>query len=1635
MLNIRRSNGTGVYKETFMRIKPVQDKVLSPAVARAIARKFSKAKAESVRLFLRQFYASSPKSEIVKATVADILNPVLLAWEFVQNRASSSPQIKFTEYSSGKDKKQDTGTCILILFDDMPFLVDSIRQGLNRAGAHIKQVNNSVIYAQRAGRKQARPGALQQIAAKKIDGFKAEALICINCAHLDRRQAKAMEKEIRDTLRHVASAVKDYSAMCEKALGIRQTLLANSDSLANAGLNLEESCEFIFWLVDNHFTFLGYEQYQINRIGKETVIELVPQSTLGISRLRTGIEARMKFSQLPAGTGELILKKQICNFAKSGTRSKIHRPGYYDYILLKEFDEQGNVVTEHRFLGLYTSTVYLRTALEIPLVRQKVKQVLNQSGFSPNGHNIKDLEQVINVFPRDELFQISREELFDTAMEITQIRETRTSRLFIRKDAYGKFFSCLVFVPRDIYNTELRVKLQKFLQANLNAKEVDFNTYFSESNLARIHFILRVPDIHEVSYQLAELESRMVEEIKPWDDRFHEALNAQFSEKQAIELYDLHRGCFSAAYKESYSGETAVVDTSYVKRVATSGQLAVTLSGEASDAGAEFSFKIFSFQNQLSLSDVVPVLENFGLNIISEKTFQLSVEEDRSVWLHDFSLYRKHVQGEYHADFKTNFEEAFLAIWQQHFDDDNFNALVISASLTVREAALMRAFAAFLKQIKFNYSDQFIAETLVSHASICRLLVQYFYGQLDPDLLAQNASKNARRRSELLRQLDNVANLSEDSVLRAYINLIDCTLRTNYFQFDEFGIHKNYFSFKFETTQLRGVPLPKPRFEIFVFCRQMEAVHLRCGKVARGGLRWSDRSEDYRTEVLGLMKAQQVKNSVIVPVGAKGGFIVKSEVEAVQSREEVLKQGIECYKIFICGLLDVTDNLRNGKVVPPVRVVRRDEDDPYLVVAADKGTAAFSDIANAVAADYDFWLGDGFASGGSQGYDHKQMGITAKGAWISVQRHFREFDIDVQKQDFTVVGIGDMSGDVFGNGMLLSRHICLLAAFNHLHIFIDPDPVAATSYRERARLFKKPHSSWSDYDQTKLSAGGGVFSRGAKSISISGQMRARFNIEEQKLTPNQLISYLLRSPVDLIWNGGIGTYVKASNEAHADVGDKANDPLRVDAADLRCKVIGEGGNLGLTQAARIEYGLQGGVSLTDFIDNSAGVDCSDHEVNIKILLNKVQATTSLSEQRRNALLKSMTDDVAELVLANNYAQVQVIGVAQSHMAARNKEYADLISYLEVVASLDRELEYLPNEEQLEERTVREQYLTRPEISVVTSYTKMFLKLELVQAQYIDDPYLLNQLYGAFPQRLVKLYKNEIQKHPLRREIIATQLANKLVNTLGPGFVYRMADATGANPAEVVKAAIVAMEIFEFQDYWQQIEDLDYKIPVAVQSEMMLKLTRLMRRMTRWLLRNRRGSLDFQQTITSFAVAVKTARGMISKKLPPELLQSYKKRQQELVEKKVPKTLAANIALSDYLFAITSVIEISTSTHAKLGCVIDIFYAIGEELHLNSLSELINKLQVKNHWQALARVSFIDDLSWQQRALTLNVVVSMKDAVSAKSAVADWSAAHADEISRSQEMLTKLQAEPRLGYAMFSVVLRELLNLAQSTSHQ
>lgn len=1640
------------------------DKMMPAALILLIDQNHSAKQAAMMKLFAAQYFATTSKAELQRRGELALYQTLLSAWNFYsgsQGTVSASRKGGFTVRIGMRQQVQEDGEeicSIQVITADRPFLVDSIRHQLTSLSVSIKSINNTVLLASRSdkGRTAGKLNRLQSPAhvakepASRLN-LNAESMIDFHCESLSKAKWIQVERLIQETIDQVVAATEDYGLMCSKLRGIQRRLLKNRKSLPVAAKEYNETDGLMTWLLDDHFTFLGYEKYQIS-YGKadkakaeenvnlaETQVVLDRKSMLGVSRWKQNLKTRVKLSALPKQVAAHILAPRLCSFAKSATRSMVHRATYYDYVLLKEFDHAGRVIVEHRFVGLYTSSVYHRDALSIPLLRHKVSQVLEKSGFAPKGHSIKDLQQVINVLPREELFQMSQAELHDTAMQITQIQEIKTTRLFVRPDSYGRFYSCLIYVPREYYSTDVRQKAEAVLLQALNGDDVEFDVQFSESLHARVHLVVRAKRVDAAAFHLAELEQRLVKVIKPWQERLIELIRSskQTELKYAAEAYN---ESFPVAFKEAYTVQEALHILLAVEKSLNSEQLNVQMV--LSEHSQNFNFRLTSPRQSLMLSDVAPILENMGCTVVAESSYEIRLGENNSVFLHDFSL--RH-DGNSTADKSllssaetaSRFEEGFQAIWHSQADDDRFNALILTTNLQWREVALLRAYAAYMKQINRGYSHDFIAATLVKYSNITCELLACFKLLFDSQTINRAATEREKQYrhgvKKALKKLDDVENLTEDSVLRTYFDLVSATQRTNYFQEDDQGHLKSYFSFKFSPKSIPGMPQPKPEFEIFVFSPELEGVHLRGGKVARGGLRWSDRLEDYRTEVLGLVKAQQVKNSVIVPVGAKGGFVVKRPISNA-TREQFMAQGVACYQTFISALLDITDNYSDTAVVRPKQVLCRDEEDPYLVVAADKGTATFSDIANKIAETRGFWMGDGFASGGSNGYDHKKMGITAKGAWVSVQRHFREMGKNIQKEEFTVVGIGDMSGDVFGNGMLLSKHIQLLAAFNHLHIFVDPNPNPATTFRERQRLFRKPRSSWSDFDNELISSGGGVFSRSAKAIAISPEMQARFGINEKSLTPDSLITALLKSEVDLLWNGGIGTYVKASSESHNEVGDKTNDGLRVNGNELRCKVIGEGGNLGFTQKARIEYGLNGGVSFTDFIDNSAGVDCSDHEVNIKILLSQLLAQGKLKPQRRNKLLAEMTEAIAEQVLDNNYHQVQALGLAQSQSGIRTREYAGLLSFLEEHAGLDRGIEYLPSQEDIEERVTRGDGLTRPELAVLNSYMKMFLKAELSKADYINDDYLLPALYSAFPGQLVKHYGKDIASHQLRPEIVATQLANSAVNFLGANFVYRMSESCGASPADIVKASVIAREVYQVDKLWQQIEDLDYAIDADLQNDMMVRVVRLMRRVTRWLLRNRRSDLNFDSTLKYFSKTVNTARRRYPEVLPEQLQQKHQADMSVYTEAGVPESLAATIAGCQYLHSLMSIAEIEAATDASQQLVLKVFYGIGDTLDLNWLARLINELPVSSYWQALARESFQDDLEWQQRALTENIVVARGSSKHAQQIVTQWRARHSQAIGRSSVMLKQLQREGHAEYPMFSVTLRELFNLAQSTAH-
>ncbi|MCP1488737.1 glutamate dehydrogenase [Pseudomonas fluorescens] len=1596
----------------------------------ALAQHISEQALPQVALFAEQFFGIISLDELTQRRLSDLAGCTLSAWRLLERFDHAQPQVRVYNPDYERHGWQSTHTAVEVLHHDLPFLVDSVRTELNRRGYSIHTLQTTVLSVRRGSK-----GELLEILPKGStgEGVLHESLMyleidrCANAAELN-----VLSKELEQVLGEVRVAVADFEPMKAKV----QEILTKLDNSAFA-VDADEKNEiksFLEWLVGNHFTFLGYEEFVVTDQADGGHIEYDQNSFLGLTKLlRTGLT--YEDLRIEDYAVAYLREPTLLSFAKAAHPSRVHRPAYPDYVSIREIDADGKVIKEHRFMGLYTSSVYGESVRVIPFIRRKVEEIETRSGFQSKAHLGKELAQVLEVLPRDDLFQTPVDELFTTVMSIVQIQERNKIRVFLRKDPYGRFCYCLAYVPRDIYSTEVRQKIQQVLMERLKASDCEFWTFFSESVLARVQLILRVDPKNRLDIDPVLLEKEVVQACRSWQDDYAALTVESFGEAHGTNvLADFPKG-FPAGYRERFAAHSAVVDMQHLLSLNEKNPLVMSFYQPLGQVSGqrELHCKLYHADTPLALSDVLPILENLGLRVLGEFPYRLRHTNGREFWIHDFAFTAAEGLDLDIQQLNDTLQDAFVHIVRGDAENDAFNRLVLTAGLPWRDVALLRAYARYLKQIRLGFDLGYIASTLNNHTDIARELTRLFKTRFylarklsDDDL----EDKQLRLEQAILTALDDVQVLNEDRILRRYLDLIKATLRTNFYQTDANGQNKSYFSFKFNPHAIPELPKPVPKFEIFVYSPRVEGVHLRFGNVARGGLRWSDREEDFRTEVLGLVKAQQVKNSVIVPVGAKGGFLPR-RLPLGGSRDEIAAEGIACYRIFISGLLDITDNLKDGALVPPLNVVRHDDDDPYLVVAADKGTATFSDIANGIAIDYGFWLGDAFASGGSAGYDHKKMGITAKGAWVGVQRHFRERGINVQEDSITVVGVGDMAGDVFGNGLLMSDKLQLVAAFNHLHIFIDPNPNPATSFVERQRMFDLPRSAWTDYDTSIMSEGGGIFSRSAKSIAISPQMQERFDIKADKLTPTELLNALLKAPVDLLWNGGIGTYVKASTESHADVGDKANDALRVNGNELRCKVVGEGGNLGMTQLGRVEFGLNGGGSNTDFIDNAGGVDCSDHEVNIKILLNEVVQAGDMTDKQRNQLLASMTDEVGNLVLGNNYKQTQALSLAARRAYARIAEYKRLMGDLEGRGKLDRAIEFLPTEEQLAERIAEGHGLTRPELSVLISYSKIDLKEQLLGSLVPDDDYLTRDMETAFPPSLVSKFSEAMRRHRLKREIVSTQIANDLVNHMGITFVQRLKESTGMSPANVAGAYVIVRDIFHLPHWFRQIEALDYQVSADVQLELMDELMRLGRRATRWFLRARRNEQNAARDTAHFGPHLKELGLKLDELLSGEIRENWQARYQAYVEAGVPELLARMVAGTSHLYTLLPIIEASDVTGQDPAEVAKAYFAVGSALDITWYLQQISALPVENNWQALAREAFRDDVDWQQRAITISVLQQGDGTLDVEARLALWMEQHESMISRWRAMLVEIRAASGTDYAMYAVANRELLDLALS----
>lgn len=1596
--------------------------------------RLSQAQAHSVSAFARHYYAATSDEDLQERRLDEIYGSTLSTWFFLQRRRhAESPRVRVFNPGYEAHGWQSTHTIVEVLSTDMSFLVDSVRIELNRRGVTVHAIHNAVVAVERD-----EDGELVRFTPPRAADAPAarESIIYIEIdRHSDEATLERLKAGIEEVLANVGAAVADFDAMREQARAARQEMARHrpGGGVGDRDVedrDVEEACDFLDWLLDGHFTFLGFEAYSFEGEGGKARPERVAGSQLGVLRLDSP-----RYNEQPTQDDggardafEYVLVPELISFAKSAWPSRIHRPAYPDYIIVERYNERGEVIGERRFLGLYTLSVYNERPVNIPVLRRKIDAVIGASGVDPAGHNGKQLQQILEVYPRDELFQMGTEELCRTALGILSIRERRKVRLFIREDRSGHFYSCLIYIPRDVFSTDLRLRIQNMLCEELDATFGDFNTYLSESVLARIQLVLRFNGDRAVAWDARRLEEKVIDIARSWGDELHAALVEGYGEEPANRLMERYRDAFPGSYRDDYTARTAVYDIAHMEAVESADAIGLSLYRRVEHI-EEVNLKLFHCDTPVPLSDVLPMLEHMGLRVISERPYEIE-RAGGSVWIHDFDLSSAGPDRvDLHA-MSDIFIDAFRRIWSGSAESDSFNRLIIAARLGWREVAMLRGYARYLKQVRFGLSQDYIATALTAHGEISRALVAMFRARFDPDA-PREGSEQADIRARIESYLEEVTSLNDDRLIRRYMDLIDATLRTNYYQPAEEGGPRAYIAYKLAPRRLADIPRPRPLYEIFVYSPRMEGVHLRTSHIARGGLRWSDRFEDFRTEILGLAKAQQVKNAVIVPSGAKGGFICK-QLPAGGDRQAIQQEGIACYRTLIRGMLDVTDNLVDKRVVPPSQVVRHDDDDPYLVVAADKGTATFSDIANAQALEYGFWLGDAFASGGRHGYDHKAMAITARGAWEAVKRHFRELGLDTQSEPFTVLGIGDMAGDVFGNGMLLSPKIRLVAAFNHRHIFIDPDPDCDTAFAERQRLFGETTSSWGDYDASLISEGGGVFSREAKSIEISGQMKSRFGLKAARMSPNELINALLKAQVDLIWNGGIGTYIKSSDESHADVGDKANDPVRVNGCELGCRVIGEGGNLGVTQLGRREAAEHGVHLNTDFIDNAGGVNCSDHEVNIKILLDEVVVRGDLTGKQRNELLARMTDEVADLVVENNYRQTQALALSRRLSRENLGPYRHFIRDLEATGQLDRELEALPDDETLALRAQRGEGLSQPELASLISHAKIDLKGLLGDSEVPGEPWLLRHVERAFPATLIERYRDEAMAHRLRHDIAVTQIAGDVIDHMGIPFVRRLMQITGSSAGEVVRAYVMARDSFDLEPLWAQIEALDACIDAELQYEMMLALMRLLRRSTRFFLRYH-ARREAGEVIEAYRADLARLKESIGERLRGEAHRQWAALRDRYVEAGVPRVLADVVAATESLYAGLGIIETARMTDSPLERVADSYYLIGERLSLPWMLDQVNRLEVLDNWQTIAREALRDDLDRQQLTLTASVLHSESSGEDVDSCVEHWMAAHRTAVERWRALLDEVHSSQEPGYALFTVAVRALGELAERQS--
>ncbi len=1611
------------------------NKSLIAQIIKLANKRLSMKEAKLFNQFAMLYYKNLPLREVKNTGVEDLYYLALSHWKQIKKKKPSDLKIKVFNPTIAKDGwRQSSRTVIQISTHNIPFLIDSVLMELSQLG----YVTKLMLYM--GGMEIARTPAGDVISTSSVDDNSLAASQEAPIAFLidyegDKVKLRQIKENLRQALYDVKVTVRDWPKMRGKMQNIISSVEKKEFVTKVKEKELDESKNFLQWLLADNFVFLGYREYTlVNHEDKGLALKLVKKSGLGVLADESRSTLYRMYSELPKEAREAALsEKTLLIISKTNTFSSVHRRVYTDYIGIKRFDENGELIGESRFIGLFTSLAYNTDPFDIPVLRSKVRQALLKSSFPLKSHGRKDLKHILINLPRDDLFCSSVDELYKLSINILQLQDRAEVRLFVSKDAYNRFISCLVYVPENRFSTDVLYEMKAVVEHEFKALSIRFSTDFTGPVLARIHFSIRVNPKTYRKISEAKLESKLEKIGLNWQDCLLNSLNNYFSQQKSVLLYNDYKNAFPAGYRESFSANYAVLDIVQIEKVCEREPMVMTFYRPPNRPCENFSLKLFHLNNTVPLSDVLPLLENMGLRVIGEQPYPIRVGKEKVVWINDFNMCCMRETSFDVDEVRDIFQDAFHAAWFGLSESDGFNLLVLEAGLNWIEIRVLRAYFKYLSQVGFRYSQQYVEQTLANNPAIASNLFRLFKHRFAPSCVKQKDNEKVIKgiQEEIQQALEKVVVLDEDRILRRYIDVIMATLRTNYYQLDAKSSHKSYLALKVDSHKVPDMPLPAPRYEIFVYSPFFEGVHLRMAKVARGGIRWSDRREDFRTEVLGLMKAQQVKNAVIVPAGAKGGFVLKRPPPASQGREAFLNEGVRCYKQFISGLLDLTDNRVGKRVVTSKNTIAYDEKDPYLVVAADKGTATFSDIANQLAIDRGYWLGDAFASGGKTGYDHKKIGITARGAWVSAEEHFSNLEINVEKDDVTVVGVGDMAGDVFGNGLLSSQHIKLVAAFNHQHIFIDPNPSASDSFKERKRLFLLPRSSWTDYNEKLISTGGGVFSRSAKSIHLSSQIKKLLQVEASSLEPNELIRAIMCAPVDLIWNGGIGTFVKSKGESNESVGDRGNDLLRVNGCELRAKAFCEGGNLGLTQLGRVEYSLNGGKINTDFIDNSAGVDCSDHEVNIKILLNSVVKAEELSERQRNNLLKKMTNEVAQLCLRHNLRQTEAITLAAIESSAYLPLYQRYMQSLEQQSLLNRELEFLPSEKIIQRRRAEKSGLARPELAVLLSYSKNILKDQLCATALPENKDLLFYLQEAFPAVLHKRFPGFLQQHHLRREIIATQVSNHIVSDMGSTFVYQMQDEqSNASVEDIVKAYVIASRVFHMDFNVSEINRVGHKANKEIRQKMMLEAIYLIRRAVRWFLRNRRNNLSVLTNVNQFGDLVIVLYNKLPKLLVGATKAAWDEKKESLVAQNVPERLATKSASVASVYHTLNIIDIAQAHEIDMFRVAKIYFTLMDQLNLLWLREQIDAYPSDSRWSVLVKANFKGDLDAIQRQLAVSVLKLKSDARTIPGCIKYWFSHHEKAISKIKTMIEDLTGAEKKEFDIMMVVLKELKTLSE-----